>query len=362
LDSACGGGGGDGGGSASSQTLSSVPASAVASSNSSAVLSSVASSISSSSTSASSVSSISNQARVDAATSTAQNNSFCTAIQPFYWELGDKTQALASGSVGGNTYQANTLMNIASASKWIFGAYVVQARSGVLSASDINALTMRSGYTNFSETSCIRLLQVTQDAETVDQCLQSTGANGGQNGDYSAQDLNHFYYNGGHFQKLASTLGMGALNNSGLQTQVQSLLGSDFQFTYFLPQLAGGVNTSAANYAIFLRKILNNQLLIAGMLGQNVVCTNITSCPPAAYTPMPSTESWGYSLGHWVENDPTFGDGAFSSAGAFGFYPWIDSTKTLYGVLARKAAAGNGYESAACGRLIRKAWVMGVAQ
>jgi len=31
------------------------------------------------------------------------------------------------------------------------------------------------------------------------------------------------------------------------------------------------------------------------------------------------------------------GDGAFSSPGAFGFYPWIDRTKTNYGVLARSA-------------------------
>ena len=57
----------------------------------------------------------------------------------------------------------------------------------------------------------------------------------------------------------------------------------------------------------------------------------------AANTPVPSTESWHYSIGHWVEDDPAVGDGAFSSAGAFGFYPWIDASKTYYGVLAREA-------------------------
>jgi len=28
-----------------------------------------------------------------------------------------------------------------------------------------------------------------------------------------------------------------------------------------------------------------------------------------------------YAIGYWVEDDATYGDGAFSSAGSFGFYP-----------------------------------------
>ena len=70
--------------------------------------------------------------------------------------------------------------------------------------------------------------------------------------------------------------------------------------------------------------------------------------------------SWHYSLGHWIEDDPA-GDGAYSSPGAFGFYPWIDTSKTLYGVVARIVLAG-AYDSALCGAQIRKAWVTGVAQ
>ena len=62
-----------------------------------------------------------------------------------------------------------------------------------------------------------------------------------------------------------------------------------------------------------------------------------------------------------MEDDPVVGDGAFSSPGAFGFYPWIDASKTYYGVLARQGAAGTGVDSVNCGRLIRKAWVTGVA-
>jgi len=55
------------------------------------------------------------------------------------------------------------------------------------------------------------------------------------------------------------------------------------------------------------------------------------------------------------------GDGAFSSPGAFGFYPWIDRTKTSYGVVARNEMGG-ALTSVFCGRLIRKAWVTGTPQ
>ena len=61
-------------------------------------------------------------------------------------------------------------------------------------------------------------------------------------------------------------------------------------------------------------------------------------------------------------DDPTVGDGAFSSAGSFGFYPWIDAGKTYYGIVARSVSAGSGVDSVMCGRLIRKAWETAVAQ
>ncbi len=79
-------------------------------------------------------------------------------------------------------------------------------------------------------------------------------------------------------------------------------------------------------------------------------------------TAVPASESWHYSIGHWVEDDRVVGDGAFSSAGAFGFYPRIDAGKASYGIVARSSGAGSGFESASCGRLIRKAWATAVAQ
>lgn len=291
-------------------------------------------------------------ARIDAATRTAQTNALCVAVQPFYWEIGDQAQAHAFGSVGGSSYTASTRMAIASASKWIYGAYVLEKTAGAPSAADIKFLTFQSGYSTMKSASCAF-------ASTVDDCLAT-----GTNGSYSTATDGKFSYDGGHMQKHASLAGLGALDDAGLAAEVQSRIG-DFGFTYSQPQPAGGVAATPAQYAAFLRKMLAGQLQIAAQLGSHAVCTNPATCTSADYTPVPANESWHYSLGHWVEDDPMVGDGAFSSAGAFGFYPWIDRTRSWYGILARHAfqvGGGEGMDSAQCGRLIRKAWVTGVAQ
>ena len=163
-------------------------------------------------------------------------------------------------------------------------------------------------------------------------------------------------------EKHASLTGLGALANGPLATEIRSQLGSDVALAYSQPQLAGGGVTSADDYARVLRKILSGSLKMHDVLGTHAVCTNPLTCPTAANTPVPSTESWHYSIGHWVEDDPVVGDGAFSSAGAFGFYPWIDAGKTTYGIVARSSGAGEGFDSASCGRQIRKAWATAVPQ
>jgi len=111
-------------------------------------------------------------------------------------------------------------------------------------------------------------------------------------------------------------MNLGALDNAALATELRRVLGTDIGLSYTQPQLAGGVRTSATNYAVFLRKILNNQLKIAALLGSNATCTNPATCATAVSTPVPNTLSWSYSMGHWVETDPSSGDGSFSSAGA----------------------------------------------
>ena len=318
--------------------------------------------------------SISLDTRIAAATTTAESDdNACAPIRPFYWEVGDESARLASGSVPSNdgdpTYTGTTLMSIASASKWLYGAYVVQLRQGELSDSDVTFLTFRSGYTRF--TRCL-------PGQTVDECVAYEN-----NGVHSDVTDGLFSYGGGHMEKHASLIGLGPQNNAGLADALRSQLGSDLPGTAstgaplasFLlqPQLAGGAVTNADTYAKFLRKILSGELLMKAALGTHAVCTNPSTCAEALNTPVPESESYHYSIGHWVEDDPTNGDGAFSSAGAFGFYPWIDASKSWYGIIARKDttgtsdpgdpdAGGHGFASAQCGQLIRSAWIEGVAR
>lgn len=292
---------------------------------------------------------ISEASRLAAASSTATENSFCTSIHPFYWEIGSSSQVLGSGTVGGALPTATDSLPVASASKWLFSAYVIEKKNGVLDADDINLLRFTSGYSTF--TSCIGYL-------TVGGCYNGVTA-------YSASDLSKFYYSGGHFQKYASVnLGLNTLTASTLSSEINSLIGSDVNVAFSIPQPAGAANLTPNAYGIFLRKILNSQLQIKSFLGTNQVCTNTASCSSSSnYTPIPSTESWSYSLGHWVENDPIKGDGAFSSPGLYGFYPWINSDKTRYGMVARYNTGGGAYwDSVLCGRLIRKAYATGVKQ
>lgn len=289
--------------------------------------------------------------RTAAATSVATTHPDCGAIAPFYWEIGDRNEAKASGSVdvaGQPGWRADTSMGLASASKWLYAGYVAERSAGVPTADDIRFLTFRSGY---------RSLRVCMPDLSIDGCLAFPPSNGR----YSPEDDGLFSYDGGHMQKHASLIGLGESDNAALAAELKSQLGAKLPLAFDFPQPAGGARSTPQGYAAFLRKLLDGSLQLGRLLGTNAVCTNPRTCAQAVNTPVPTTESWHYSLGHWVEDDPLVGDGAFSSAGAFGFYPWIDATRTWYGVVARQVDASNdspaGAASVSCGRRIRKAWV-----
>lgn len=291
------------------------------------------------------------QQRTAAAKATAESQvNACSQGGSFYWEVGDRNGRAAAGSVNAGTgaVTARTKLSIASASKWIYGAYVTELANGQLSALDREFLSMRSGYTQFS---------YCQTNQTVDSCLAFRG-----NGDYTEQTAGAYYYNGGHMQKHASMAGLGAMNLRALGNEMRRVLGYDLPIWYVQPQVAGGAAMSADGYAAFLRKLMRGDLKLGAQLGSGKVCTNPFTCgfQDARLTPSPRGESWSYSVGHWVEDDPRLGDGAFSSGGAFGFYPWIDAQRNWYGIVARQEVDA-GPLSLACGQLIRKAWAKGVA-
>jgi hypothetical protein len=315
-----------------------------------------------------------------AADATALHNPACQDVAPFYWEIGDRNGKLGGGSVdtvpaSGKLPTATTRMAIASASKWVFAAYVVQKHGTQADfPSLVPYLNFTSGYSQFDESQCNPTHSLRQ---TVAQCN-----NGGVN---VLEQANHtFHYGSGHMQQLAVNLGLGAQTNPMLTTEVNGALAGDTSTSYIQPEPAGGVSTTPSSYAAFLRKLLDGRLQLANMLADNAVCTqyDAVTCPNASTDSnvdlLPRSAKFHYGLGHWIEDDasqmpvlPGVTTGnyfAYSSAGTFGFYPWVSMDRTLYGILARQVGAvatigmGAGYRSLMCGRLIRLAWTTGLEQ
>jgi len=281
--------------------------------------------------------------RAAAAASAASQATDCAAVQPFYWSIGDAAGKQGDGSVGAAPPTAQTVMSIASASKLVYGAYVAEQRAGVLTDTDIRFLNFTSGYTDF--TSC-------SQTDTVATC-EATGSNG----THEPADDGKFYYGGGHMQRHAFDNGLAADDDAAFAGAINATLGT--AFAYSQPQPAGGIYTNAGTYGAFLQGVVAGRLKIGALLGTHAVCTNPRTCTDAVYTPIP-TESDHYSIGHWVEDDAAAGDGAFSSPGAFGFYPWVDGSKTWWGIVARMARNSDEQEGVAsmkCGRRIRAAWM-----
>jgi hypothetical protein len=247
----------------------------------------------------------------------------CLHIGPLYWEIGDAKGVLEHG-FHGSTVSEKTVMPVASATKWLFAAYVAETRT--LTQDDKDALRMISGYTEMRAKGCIF-------APTVAACMERAGG-------VVPEHKGRFFYNGGHDQHLAVALGLGPDTGSQLGAKLSAALGVPLEMR--LPQPAGGASLSATGYASFLRKLLNKQLKLSALLGKDQVGAD------AVYSPAP--KSWRYSYGHWVEDD-----GSYSSPGLFGFYPWLQGS--TYGIVARSATSRRAYmESAACGAALRKAF------
>ncbi len=289
---------------------------------------------------------------ISAASAAAQGNQ-CNLLGGFYWEIGN-----ADGMLGGSpvpvdgAYSRTTDMELASASKWAFGAFALEdlKTKGFAgpSASQTSKLVMTSGYTRQNSLTCL-------NATTVNQCLGTSGPVASREG--------AFYYDGQHLQKLFSDLGYGSLNTGGMQTVYDTALGT-IGWTVANVSASAGLTGSAADYAGFLTKMMKGDLEIGNRLGQAAVCTHTAllanrctaqGLPRGQYSPV--NEPWDYSYAHWVEKENGTTVDAYSSPGLYGFYPWISANKAYYGIIARKSNALGAYtNSVDCGRAIRKAF------
>ena len=309
---------------------------------------------------------------VAAATATAADNSLCATIEPFYWEIGDMTGTLASASVGvdstGAPVLASTKMDTASAAKWLYGMYVVQVRGSAanLTPTDISFLEMTSGYTNMGNNdSPAGTCPGSDNPDTVATCLTRHNPANGLPYDYQdPATIGFFDYDAGHFENHANLYTtLGNVPKTKLGSVVSSVFGPGAHYIYTEPLLPGAAYMAPRTYALILQNVVSGALFMHDALGIDPICTYASPTCNALNSPIP--EPWDYSISHWIEDDPAVnGDGAFSAPGGQGFYPWIEASKTYYGLLARAAEGPQrqGFQSVQCGRLIRHAWDTGIQQ
>ena len=307
-----------------------------------------------------------------AAAATAQDNELCTGIEPFYWEVGDATGPLTSGSQGvdshGNAVTAATSMDVASSAKWLYGIYLVQVRGSAanLTPTDVNFLHMTSGYTNMGGSDHPAGTCPSSDSpDTVNACL--TLLNPLDDLPYSYQDpatIGFFDYDGGHIQNHGGLYSpIGNTVSTKLGAAISAKLGPGVKIIYSQPLLPGGVYMTPSQFGLVLSHVVSGFLYMHDALGTFAVCTQASDTCNALNSPIP--EAWHYSIAHWVEDDPKYhGDAAFSAPGGQGFYPWIEASKNYYGLIGRATTGPNkqGFQSVQCGRLIRRAWDTGVQQ
>lgn len=311
---------------------------------------------------------------------TLSQNDACQQIKPFYWEIGRSTGPVVSGSAGAG-YTRDTELEIASASKWLYASYYVEKKAAQLDdPEEIKFLNFTSGYASINA-ACL--------GRSISGCNRFSMNTAPGTTDHPGDDpsaVDRFDYNSGHLEAHAERFaGLGDATAQTLPQAILAQLGDDIALSYVNPLLAGGVRTSSAQYARFLQKILRGDLRMRDRLGSEAVCTlsaeyaelfhencNAVLSPwwPAssgklADTPDPSLiQDVHYSIGHWVE-----ADGAFSSPGLFGFYPFIDRDKRWYGLIGRRQIFQvydeahpdtSAYAlSVRCGQALRAAWLDG---
>lgn len=301
-----------------------------------------------------------------AAAIAAANGAACQDARPFYWEIGNVNGPLVSGHVDGPlglvTYHRNTRMNLASASKWVLGAYMMEVDGGVPPAHQREAAMMLTGYNNFNSALC-------QLSLTVGGCFYNIIGND----KHSTAADGSFFYSGGNSQYLAASpalLDLGDMTTAQLSNEIQTVVGTTMTYQY--PAVSAGLKGSAAEYADFLVRLMTppaqGGLIMHDYLGVARVATlpcptNASGCSPAG------TVAWTYGYEYWVENNVQSGlltpggppvgpgDGAYSSPGAWGFYPWISHDQSLYGIVARRGLSPTAFrKSALCGMAIRYAF------
>lgn len=170
-----------------------------------------------------------------------------------------------------------------------------------------------------------------------------------------------YFYSSSHLQ-VAGLMAIKARNiaKSVTNSTWQSLF-SDFKLktglfnnsTYDLPsdtnpRLAGGMHWTGNDYVEFLKKFSKFQVL-SSTYTQMQLSDQIGDAVIGASPANKGTgEDWHYGFGLWVECHSEIFNCAnsldvFSSAGAYGAYPFLSTKHKFYGLIARQGAPGTGF-------------------
>ncbi|WP_375758409.1 hypothetical protein [Corallococcus exercitus] len=293
-----------------------------------------------------------------AALTTANTSTSCTPLGNFYWEFGNRAGPLYAIPKGGGV-TATTVLPIASASKWLYaGAYVQSRGYANLTANEKKLLNFTSGYIDERSTLC------GDPGTTVSECYGSAY----KDVSYRPLQSGRYFYNGGHLQKLALD-DIGSRKGTGLLSVmdwVNARLGTTLPESDSDVAVAGGFSASAAQYRVFLSKMINDEYVMSSLLTVDAVPA-WPGGPGVSFTPWTGGEAY-YGLGHWIEGEMRNGEWTVtghSSPGAFGFYPWVSPARSRYMILARNRqffGDEEGEKSRVCAQAIRKAYESGVVQ
>jgi CubicO group peptidase (beta-lactamase class C family) len=101
------------------------------------------------------------------------------------------------------------------------------------------------------------------------------------------------------------------------------------------PRLAGAVKSNIPDYTNFLKMILDcgkfEEIQVISCDSVNLMNEDNIKDAKIVFTPQPDNRD--YAIGHWI--DPLVEDGKniqHSSQGAFGFSPWIDTKRSIFGI------------------------------
>lgn len=216
-------------------------------------------------------------------------------------------RAVEFHDVFGPPRHAETPVTLASASKIVYAA---AACEGARSVGDDPLLQMSGGWVDGAVFGSARA--------TVGQ------AHGGAV--FNPTAVSHFWYDGASMQQHAMNAGLGGLDAAKLGAWATDRLGVPVEYT--APLVSGSARMAPADLLRLLILLARRERVLGDLLGHDTVPAgpdddNVLNTP--------ATQNWRYGLGHWVESPE--GDGAFSSLGANGVYPWISAGRQWAGVI-----------------------------